>query len=68
LLQNYEGIRIYDEEKEVAFKVIYTYEGWKKKDKTDKEIHCFCVLTKPVNVTDDDGNDVEFISIQSSFE
>ena len=58
LLQKYKGIRFYDEEEEVAFKIIDTNVKWKN------DIPCNCVLAKPVNAADDDDSDLDVLSYQ----
>ena len=63
MLQKFKGICFYDEDEEVAFKIIDTNVEWKKKDKTDKETLCYCVLAKPVNAADDDDSDLESFHI-----
>lgn len=58
LLQKYKGVLFFDDEESTAYKIVETNVEWKKKDKSDKETPCYCVLAKPVGDADDDDTNL----------
>ena len=66
LLVKYKNIRFYDEDESVKYKIIATNVEWKKKDKSDKETPCYCVLAKPLDDADDDDTNLASFHINQS--
>jgi len=57
LLSKYKGIKFYDDDEDQVYVILDTNLEWKKKDKSDRETPCYCVLAKPdTHVREEDGD------------
>ena len=51
------GVKFYDDDEDKVYVVLNTNLEWKRKDKSDRETPCYCVLANPVS--DESGDDDE---------
>ena len=56
-MTKYESIKFYDDDEDQVYVTLETNLEWKKKDKSDRETPCYCVLAKPdTRVREEDGD------------